>query len=183
MRVVSQETTGNSSVYVWKPPQQQLSSSKRPRKSSSPSSSKKKSKESRKTQEVGSVAVVVVEQQQQPPPSRPPAPPARPSPCDALVQASKKFLGDQALSTGAAQIYYNVLHQYLEGLPGSSGSIGLFLLSGRTLDMFAQVRRHPQTFAHEKMPADIISIIIPAVCPSQAHRVDGAQDPLQHRSR
>lgn len=87
------------------------------------------------------VAVTVVEQQQQPPPPpRPLAPPARPSPFDALVQASKKFLEDQALSTGAAQIYYNVLHQYLEGLPGSSGSIGLFLLSGRTLDMFAQVR-------------------------------------------
>ena len=134
----SQETTGNSSVYVWKPPQQQLPSSKRPRKSSSPSSSKKKSKVPRKTQEVEPVAVAVVEQQLQPP--RLLAPPARASPCDALVQASKKFLADQALSTEAAWIYYNVLRQYLEGLPGSSGSIGLFLLSGRTLDMFAQVR-------------------------------------------
>ena len=84
------------------------------------------------------MAVAVVEQQQQPP--RPLAPPARPSPCDALVQASKKFLTDQALSAEATWIYYNVLRQYLEGLSGSSGSIGLFLLSGRTLDMFAQVR-------------------------------------------
>ena len=56
---------------------------------------------------------------------------------DELLHASMAFLTNQALTTESMREYFSKLRRYLDSLPGT-GAIGLFLLSGRPLDIFAQ---------------------------------------------
>jgi hypothetical protein len=61
-------------------------------------------------------------------------------PIDELVQSSQSFLSHAVLTPDLVDAYAKQVGAYLQGLPDGAGSIGLFLLSGRPLEMFAQVR-------------------------------------------